>query len=493
MRFPAPDRIKFQYVAIFATIIFVAQELEGTDLVFALLTAAYTLIWAAAFNIAGGIRYASGAFIFFNGFLNVIVGLTFKVLLLEPGERNLQAPNATMSVYCVAMLGMLVAAFFSRGLRPARGLLPGIGTVAGYKQAAAICLIVGVVVTFLGLGGSGSGIISVLRQLNKLPQMAIMLGATYQIRKSGGTQSFNWIVAGGIALIFVFGLLTFGKSGMLLGFAAYFIAAIIEGYDFPKSQIIAAVVCFAFFTYYLVPYSQYVRGFRGATATANVAVALHYLGDLNETRRLYEDTISDYDIADEAHLYDHREGFMDRLVILAADDNLIAYTNKGHVFGLTPTYAAYANLVPHFIWRDKPVVNTGNVYAHELGELAEEDEDTGIAFSAAADAYHQAAWLGVLLLLPIDIFLYFIITDSVVGSAKWAPWALIPILDLSEIGPEGGLGGPIYAFSYGTLAVVFLVFVVKWAGPFVLRTIRQPQMAPLATAPELRPNPADGS
>jgi hypothetical protein len=480
MRFPAPDRLKFQHVAIFAFVVFVGQELEGTDFLFAVLTAAYTLIWAAAFNIAGGIRYPSGAFIFFNGFLNGVVGLTFKVLLFEPGDRNLQSPNATMFVYCVGMASMLCVAFFCRGLRLQRGLLTGLESVAAYKRAAVVCLVSGYLITLIVLAGSSNAFVSILRQANKMPEMSIMLATTYEIRHSKGKRSFNWIVAIGIGSGFAMGLIGFSKEGMLLGFAAYFLAAVIEGYNFPRIQIVAGILGFAFFTYYLAPYSQYVRGFRATTAAGNAAVALHYLGDLNETRRLYEDTLEGYLLADEPHLYDQREGFLDRLIVIPADDNLISYTNKGNVFGLTPTFAAYGNLVPHFIWHNKPVFNTGNIYAHELGELGEEDETTGIAFSAAADAYHQAKWLGLLLLLPIDLFLYFIITDSIVGSARWAPWALIPILDLSEIGPEGGLDGPIYSASYGIFAILFLVFVVKFVAPFVLRVMRQPQLGPLA-------------
>jgi hypothetical protein len=278
---------------------------------------------------------------------------------------------------------------------------------------------------------------------------------------------------------------------MLIGFVAYFFAAVIEGYNFPKRQIVVGLLGFAFFNYYLVPYSQYVREYRATTFAENEAIALHYLGNLGETRRLYEEIISDYDISEGPHLYDQSEGFLDRLIILPADDSLIAYTNKGNVFGLTPTFVAYGNVVPHFIWKNKPFFNTGNLYAHELGELAEDDETTGISFSATADAYHQAKWLGILLLLPFDIFLYFLILDSVMGSVRWAPWGLISLLELSEVGPAGGLDGPIYDFSTGLAATLFTVFVVTVVGPFVLRTIKKPHIAKLTTAPELRSHPAD--
>ncbi len=492
MRFPAPDRLKFLHVAIFAMVVFMGQELEGTDFVFATLTAIYILLWATAFNMSGGIRYPSGAFIFFNGFLNVIVGLGAKILLLQPGDRNLRSPDVTMAVYCVGMAGMMVALFVARGLRAQRALLPPLESTGAFKQAAIICLFFGAFVTLATVGGS-NGVVTALRQLNKMPQMAIMLGTIYQIRVSKGRSSFNWIVVSGILFAFAMGLISFGKEGMLLGFVAYFFAATIEGYSFPKKQIFVGVICFAFFNYYRVTYSQYVREFRAPTFSENAAIAVHYLGNLNETRQVYEDTFAQYDIADGPHLYDKSEGFLDRLIILPADDSLINFTDKGNVYGLYPTYTAYANMVPHFLWPNKPEFNTGNVYSHELGQLADEDITTGISFSAAADAFHQEKWLGLLLLLPIDIFLYFLILDSLMGSVRWAPWGLISILELSEVGPAGGLDAPVYDFSIGLFGILFTVFVVKVAAPFVLRTLKREHIVRLATAPALRSGAADAS
>ena len=488
MRFPAPDRFKFNYVAIFAAIVFAGQLIEGTDPVFAVLTCAYTLIWAAAFNVAGGIRYPSGAFIFFNGFLNVVVGLSFKVMLGEPGERNLTAPTATMFCYCVGVTAMLAAAFVCREIRPARGLLPPFVNLAGLKQGAIVCLVGGILVTVITTLASSSTnpVITALRQINKMPTLAIMLATTHEILHSKGKRAINWVVITGIAITFAGGLVSFGKEGMLIGFAAWFFAAVLQGYDFSKLQLALGVAALAFFSYYLVPYSQYVRGFRAATLVENEAVALHYLADLNETRRLYTEAISDINLSDEPHLYDHRQGFLDRLIVLPADDALIAYTNKGNVFGLSPTVISYSNLVPRFIWHNKPIGNIGNGYAHELGWLAEEDLTTGIAFSATADGYHQAKWLGLLLVLPIDIFLFFIILDSVVGSAKWAPWAFIPILDLSEIGPDGGLDMPIYTMTYGVFGIVMIFLITRYVAPAILKSVRQPDFgtipAPLRPA-----------
>ena len=479
MRIPAPDRLQSSHVVLFTAVLFVGQLLEGTDFLFAMLTAVYTLLWASAFNISGGIQYPSGAFIFFNGFLNVEFGLAFKVLLGQPGERNLSAPNSTMFVYCIGMAVIFCVAFINRGLRPERGLLGPLDSLEEYKKASIACLVIGSIVYVLSIAGSTNAFLSVIRQINKLPQLGVMLATIYEIKRSNGKRSFNWIVTTGLVVLFVFGLFSFGKEGMLLGFAAYVIAAVLSNYDFQKIQIAISVLFFAFFSYYLVPYSQYARGFRATTAVGNIAVAAQFLGSLTETRQLYQTTLDDFDISVEPHLYDKREGFIDRLIVLPADDALIAYTNQGNVFGLSPIYAAFANIIPRFIWHNKPMVNSGNSFAHELGEISDDDFTTGISFSASAEAYHSQKWLGLLLLLPIIVFLYFIISDTVVGSAKWAPWAMIPILDVAEIGPDGGLTGLIYYFTTATFGIVVVYWTIKVAAPFIMRTLIAPRSAPV--------------
>jgi len=481
MRFPVPDRLNFTHVAIFASLVFIGQALEGTDFLFAVLTASYILLWAAAFNLAGGVTYTSGAFIFFNGLLNVVIGFTYKIFLGQPGERNLLAPIATMFCYCVGMIAMLVAAFVCRGLRPERGLLRGFDSLRAMKSGAIVCLVGGIVVTtIVTLGGvSTNPVITGLRQINKLPQMAVMLATTYEVLHSGGKRTTNWIVVVGVSFLFVAGLISFGKEGILMGFVAWFIAAVFQGYNFPKRQLVGGLLAFAFFNYYLVPYSQYVRNFKATTFVENEAIALHYLMDLGETRRLYVEAIAEYDLNQDFHFFDQRQGFMDRLLVIAEDDALIHYTNQGNVFGLAPTIVAYGNVVPRFIWRNKPMGGFGNNYAHEIGLLADEDLTTGIEFSPTADAYHQAKWLGLLLLLPIDMFLYFIITDSIVGSQKWSPWALIPILDTSKIAAAGGLDAPVYAIIYGLFGILTMVWFIKHAAPFVLRVFRQPDFGAL--------------
>ena len=471
MRFPVPERFPPKAVFIFATLIFVGQLIEGTDFLFAVLTAAFIGIWATAFNISGGMVYTSGAYIFFNGLLTAVLGVTAKVLLFQAGDRHLRAPRSLMICYCIAMAGMGGMSFLARGLRPATGLLKDFDSLNSLKRAAVTCLIAGSIVFAITSSGGGGEIGSALRQINRFPLMAILLGTIYEIRRSNGRRSINWIVVTAGMFETAMGLINFTKEGMLIGGTAWFLAAVLMNYNFSKRQLFACVAAVSFMVYYLVPYSQLVRNYGTTTTAGNIAVSLVYLSDLNKTRQTYLDAVAEYDIAEEYHLFDQREPFLDRAIMMAPDDALISYTNKGNVFGLTPTFTAYANIVPRIIWHNKPSVSAGNIYGHEIGILAEEDDTTGISFSPAADAYHEEKWLALMVLLPLDMFLLFLICDTVAGSAKHAPWAFLWIIEVSHLAPEAGLQGCVYLFTYAVISMLLVYWTTKVAGPFVMKTL----------------------
>jgi hypothetical protein len=475
MRIAIPTRFKTKYVILFIALVFAGQEIEGTNIVFALLTAAYNALWATAFNVTGGLDFPSGAFIFANGLFSVVMGLSAKELLFEPGERNLMAPNKTMLCYCVGMFMMLGVCFLVKILRPARPLISGPESLQEMKYASIACLAVALAqaaVSGFSVNPDGS-LLSAIRQISGFSDMSILLATTYEIRRTNGRRSVNWVTRAMIGYGIFYGLVYFGKASMINGTLAWAVAASIQGYNFKKGTLAGLLAASFFMVYYLTPYSQYVRDLGSSTRSLreNIPIAIEYLSDLNRTRSLYLDVINESDINGGPHLYDRNEGLLDRLVIVAIDDDLIHYTDQGNVFGLSPTVAEIANLVPHFIWKNKPLVNVGNTYAHELELLPEDDETTGVAFSATADAYHEATWLGILLIEPLVLLSCFMIFDSLAGSAQYSAFALLPIIGLFNEGAATGLGGPIHDATYGLISLLVIVWTAKVATPFIMRSI----------------------
>ena len=148
--------------------------------------------------------------------------------------------------------------------------------------------------------------------------------------------------------------------------------------------------------------------------------------------------------------------------MIAYDDALIAYTDKGNIYGLAPVWESFLNIVPHFIWKDKPIYLFGNDYAHEIGVLSEDDTTTGISFGPVGDAYHEAQWFGILVVLPPIMFLYFFVTESLTGSVRETPYAILPIALAAHAAPEGMLTSPIYMATFGAFLLIVVAFLSKY-------------------------------
>src|ERR1700742_2907405 len=125
MRLPFPTHISVQKTLIFAVAVFMAQQIEHTDLSFSLLFFIYMLLGVVAFNYAGGFARASGTYIFWFGLLTCILGGLWKIVLGEPGDSNLQMPTLTLATYVVSMCVIIVALFvMKRIVGKPQGLSP---------------------------------------------------------------------------------------------------------------------------------------------------------------------------------------------------------------------------------------------------------------------------------------------------------------------------------------------------------------------------------
>ena len=270
----------------------IIQQLQGTSPGFSLGCFAYILVATMAFNVAGGFTRPSGAFVFFNSVLGVIIGLCVKVYLSEAADSNLLAPPLTIGVYVFGMCMMLAAVYLSKKVRTKRALMGKMVTDSNMQTATVGCLVFGIFMMFAGYiipGGNGS-VLSALNQLNRFFPLAIILGVINTIRRSGGTRSINLPVVLAAALMFTGGVLGYSKEGMLGPFAAYVLAAASQRYRISRSQIVVGILAIIFIFQYLVPYAQYGRSFREESGEANLQVSLDLLSNLGYVREQYLET-----------------------------------------------------------------------------------------------------------------------------------------------------------------------------------------------------------
>ncbi len=489
MRIPFPIRIPLSYSCAFAVVLCVIQVIEGTPLTFSLMSLAFILIATVAFNVAGGFARPSGSYIFFYAMLAVIVGLTYKAILGEPANSNLAAPQTTMTVYVAGIFGMLCVAYLKNLVLPAKGLLDDLTKRIDLDEASIGCVIVGFAIYFAGVltvrGGetaeeiyaNNSGtVMSALNQVNHFIPLGLILGVTYTIKRSNGRRFLNVTVTVAAILSMIFsGIIATSKQGLFEPLICIMAAAAALRYRFSTGQVATFMLGMAFTFYYLVPYIQAGKGVVAAPTFAQTAEnAYTLLTDLEGARQRTLEAgreaieVDDYSI----HYFNTSQGIFDRLQMISIDDALIDVTEQGHVFGLMPLLYDVYNLVPHFIWPDKPLIALGNIYSHEIGmahysDVGEDDATTGISFSPTADAFHMARWTGVLLIAPALWFCCFFVMDFVCGDTRKSPWGLLMFAMCAHIAPEGMMNGPFYLTTFGPLVVIFVTLLSVYVLPVI--------------------------
>ena len=469
MRLPFPERVPLVPVFYFGGILCAVQLLQGTNSTFSLLCFFYIVVAAMAFNLAGGFTRTSGAFIFFNSTLAVIVGICLKACLGEAADTNLYVPILTMAVYLAGMCMMLVAVYLSKKLSTKRAILGRMVTDSNLQTATVGCLVAGILMIIgQGILPTGNGtVISALNQLNRFFPLAIILGVINSIRRSGGTRCVNLpvLVAAGIA--FAFGVLTYSKEGMFSPFAAFLLAAASQRYKVSRLQIVGAILAALFMFQYMVPYSQYGRMYREESGALSIETSISLLSNLPYVRQQFlESSVGSYEDRVLGY-YNNPQGFFDRLQMISIDDALNHVTEQSGTYGFYPIIVAVENVVPHFIWADKPVLLSGNIYAHEVGILGEEDYSTGISFSSTASAFHLLGWMGVFLLAPAVWFCLFTIFDSLCGDTRKSPWGLLVLVLFAHAAPEGDIGAIIYMCVYTVVAIVFAAVMGAYIMPVI--------------------------
>lgn len=175
--------------------------------------------------------------------------------------------------------------------------------------------------------------------------------------------------------------------------------------------------------------------------------------------------------------------------MISVDDSLIDVTESKGTFGYAPIYSGFANLIPHVFWHDKPSVGYGNVYAHQIGGLAEDDTTTGISFSPSGEAWHIDRWVGVLILAPVLWVMLFTLFDSLCGTVRETPWGLLVIALFSHAAPEGMLGGMIYMLGFSAFSIVVAAFSATYLMPVLGTLFKGPErivirrVAPIGSIP----------
>ena len=481
------------YVTGAAGLLVVLQQVQGTTMFFSGCSFVFMLIAGLAVNAGGGLTRPSGSYAFFYAVLGVIVGLFYKAFLGEPGQTNLLQPRLTMMVYVAGMFTMYLTLLASRRFTRKTAFLENLLNDRTLPKATIGSLVVGTVLTLLTnlVTRVPGSFLSALFQINRFPELTMILGVTYAIRRSGGRSSVNLpVLLASMVTFFVGGILSFSKQGMFTPFACWLLAAGAQSYRINRAQVVGGGLALLFMTTYLVPYSQYGRTQTSGTIGGNISVSLGLLSNLGTVRQIYKQQEAASVSEGDRGYFNTPQGLADRLQMIFVDDALVNATEQGAPLGIYPILTDFENLVPHVFWPDKPSFLWGNIYAHEAGlPLQEEDESTGVSFSPTAEAYHTLKWVGILVLAPVIWFMTFVLFDSLCGDVRRSPWALMMTVAFAHVAPEGMLGSLIYLLGFGTFGIVFTALTSAYVLPLIGAVAAGPASMPAAPSGRIRSLP----
>jgi len=476
MRLAFPDRIPLGKTVACAAGLAAIQLFQHTAPSFIFLFFGFVVITIMAFNYAGGFSRPSGVYIFWFALLAVIFGVVAKAFYGEPANSNLRAPQTTMTAYIASMLMMWLAAAISRKLTwRSRGLAVALGANhINLRYSAVGCVALGTIIILVNLfvtQGTG-GVLSALNQINYFLPLGIILGTVDAIQSSNGRRSTNYMVLLAITFAFLWGTVQFSKQGMFTPFIAWLLAAFHERLRLRPIHFVS-MVAFAILSVTVLSPLSYGRDdvYPGMSMGAKLELAENLVVNVKQVRQdVYDDQIKAEENGSQSGYYNEPKGLIDRLSMVPNDDELIAFTQQGHVLGYAPVEASFENWIPHFLMPDKPnlyELGGGNFYAHELGGLPAADTSTGISFSPTAEAFHLGGWPGIFLVMPLILTMFFIVYDLILGDMRRHAWGLLVILLFGHLAPELGILGPIHETVFGSIAVICSILFCIYVAPIL--------------------------
>lgn len=464
------------YAVAFGAVLAFGLLAEGNPPIMCFALWCIVVVGAIGFNQGGGMYRLTGAYVFFVVLFTGILGAVVKLFLNEPLLENVPNADQTLNIYLLGTCSLTAAVILSKKFIRRKPILVGRLTYSNTSRVVTGCFAAGVLLPYalvLAFPNGAGSIGTILAQLNIALPLCVTIGVFQKVRQTDGRQSFNWPSFMAFAYSTYIGLAAFSKEGIFGSAAAWLIAAAAGRVRFGvvKAMVVGALALAS--VYVLVPYSQYGRNFR-LDYGGNFAKSKELLSHPLQTRKLAY-AGAELRPRELYHWYRNDEGILDRLTLVPIDSALVLETDLDGPIGWGNAGAYFANIVPHFIWPDKPDLNTGNQYAHQIGMLAPSDVTTGISFSPFGEAYHLGGYLGVLFLLPAVELFMFVVLESVTGSIDQSPWGLFFIAYFAHGAAEGMLQVPVRMGSIGAEAILACAMFMIYVTPAIAALILGPE------------------
>lgn len=467
-------------LVIFGAILFLAagELASGTGLFFVAGMSVTMLAIGITYNTLGGLGTIGGV-IFASFALNTLVISQFaKVLMFEPADKTLGAPELTIAVYAVYYVSLMVGVFLFAWIRLdlPKPLEPVTSTHSNvmYAMAFAVGLAATVYMTAQALkerlAAQGSTEHGLGRAFAALLPLSLVLAVDARIRKTEGRHSFGWLALWPLLAMEFFGFLQASRMGYLEAPLIVLITCYFRGIRFRKRHYLAVGVLVAGLVLFFFPYYAWSRTYRHqpdlereiTTMWRLLAQAPAHWAEVEQNAR------TSILAADRSgNQYFNRPGtfMLNRFSEIQPDSQLIRACAHFH-YGLKAFWLDVESSVPHFILKNQPSLNGAWYRASISGLQSSYVGNSWVAMSTIPDAFGAFGWVSLILVPLLLVPATYVLYDSMFDMTQ--PWGTVTTVSLVFVTIASSVGQLVVS---SLIEIPMYTLLVSWFFGWITRQV----------------------
>jgi hypothetical protein len=465
-------------------LLLVGQLVTGTGVVVAFLFAAAILFGMLSVLAGGGLRSAFG---FLNAILIgkfLLLGVAGKVLLLEPADGTLRAPQTTALVMAAGFLGLFIGTKVQSSFACPRYWSMNRPITNDMLLAFSIVLIALSYVGYFsamipsthGEGIRTGGWLGIARAFGSLKSFAIVPPMLCLWRKNARLWMTHPAILTLLTWSAIVGIFSTSKEDALEPFVFYALVGFLR-YGLRDIRLWSFVS--ASLIYYAVivfPYAQYVRhnGGREGSFAQRAGVTKDTFWRIATDQNFR--TATSERMSAPAYFAEPTLSAFNRLAMVGEADRLVDATERQQAFTGWETIAwGFKLLTPSFLLPGKPVLEAGNHLAHIVGDVGASDTTTQVSYGIMANFYNAFSLPGVLIGTSVFFAGFYYWIRLFLGDARWdggpntsALWFIWLVASFQHSVVESAVSGLIASLSFPVLLAMLWV-AARWLSLFLLR------------------------
>ncbi len=390
------------------------------------------------YNMLGGISTISGILFSVFALRTIVISQFAKVLLFEAADKNLEAPELTISIYAAYYVSAMVGVFLFCRVRFRLPRPMETFTDGQRKVVYLVSLSVGAAATVaIEIYSRSYGIteFNSTRSLGlafaPLLMFSQVIAVDKRIHDSGGMHSMSMGALIPWAMATMFGLMDTVRTTTMAPTILYFLTCYFRGYRFKARHYLVVASGLVLFVGFLSPFLLFARGeVADQSISQRLSAAFRILAEHHSPKELRDSVeVATASENGSREQYFSRPGtyLLSRLSLIRADSNVISACASGFHYGLAAVQIEIQRTIPSFLYKNKPRFEGAQDYiGHVSGMSGEGEEVSYPAISAVSDSFGSFGWPGVILFPMICFPLSFIVWQSVFDMSK--PWGTVALV-----------------------------------------------------------------